>query len=94
MSWPDAMPLAVVEWTDIQSHNGWTQESELKARFEENVGMNCRSAGFLYRDDETRVALLQNTADNGMVADILEIPRAMIKSVQIIAEPKRPEGDE
>lgn len=88
MSWPEPMPIAVVEWTDIQSHNGWMDESETKKRFAEGCGLKCRSVGYLYRNDDQRVALIQNTAENGMFGDVLEIPRATVTSVQTIAVPE------
>lgn len=83
MTWPEPMPIVEVDWIDSMQHSGWRVESEWKGRIDAHE-LECRSAGYLYRDDRQSVVLVQSLSRAGSMADMIEIPRRAVRAVRTI----------
>lgn len=81
------MPIVEVEWIDSQQHAGWrsanTWESDIRPD-----DLQCRSTGYLFREDTTSVVLMQSISAVGSLADAIEIPRIAVQSVRVLRQGK------
>lgn len=70
-------PLVVVTWEDAYGTCAYRSLSDLRDDQDECI---VRSVGFLLRDDERAVRIVQSISDN-LGSDALTIPRAMVRSI-------------
>ena len=85
MAWPKAMPIVEVVWIDSSHIQRWQSVEELERELD-NDGLECRTTGYLFRDQEDRVTILQSQAECGNVADAMTVPRVAIKSMSVLKE--------
>jgi hypothetical protein len=78
------MAIVEVVWIDSNSLSGWHNLTTI----EEDTGneMECRSTGYLFRDNEDCVTLIQSTSETGMFAAMETIPRCAIQSVTVLRQ--------
>lgn len=87
VSWPKPMPIVEVEWTDSMRHGGWRTADEWAGALGPD-SLACRSSGYLYRDDEHSLTLMQSLSINGSMADAIEIPRFAVQSIRVLRQGK------
>ncbi len=76
-------PHVLVTWEDAYSNVGWRSLEAI--RCDDHVAV-VRSVGFLVRDDDSAVRIVQTVSD-GMGADPLTIPRAMVRTIEPMTPP-------
>lgn len=77
MAWPKPMPIVEVEWIDSSSRGRWHDPEDVDAWLD-GLDLACRSVGYLYRESEDRVVVVQSQAAVDSVAETLIIPRVVI----------------
>ena len=71
-----------VTWLDPHASGGWRAPDD---ELDRAVPLTCTSVGYLLRQDEERLVLVQSSADDQgdeLVADSLAIPAAVIRKVR------------
>lgn len=79
MSWPKRMPIVEVLWVDSHTRPGWCQADAVDALEQ----CACKTAGYLFRDTEESVVIMQNQSDAGGVGEAMVIPKPMVKSMRV-----------
>ena len=79
-----AHKFAVVKWLDASMNSPHWQEGDLPALPTETSNM-MTSCGFVARENKRWVVLVQ-TLGEGVHANSIEIPRAMIEKITILKE--------
>jgi len=74
--------LVVVEWVDAAHFDGWQFGADPDNTFEP-----CWTVGFLLKDTEQGVTICQ-TWYPGDVANLIQIPRGMIKKQTVLGDLK------
>jgi len=87
MSWPKPMPIVEVEWIDSMERAGWRSADDWDRDLALDT-LSCRSTGYLYREDDRGVVLMQSQAETGALADAIEIPRMAVQSVRVLRHGK------
>ena len=82
MAWPKPMPLVEVDWLDSVTTGGWGRPRA----FRKKGALRCRTAGYLFSEDEARLVVVQSQAENGDLADSMTIPRAAVLGVAVLRE--------
>lgn len=85
MAYPAPMAIVEVVWTDSNMAGGWHSVADMRATVVQGA-MECRTAGYLFHEQEDRVTIVCNQADNENVADAMSIPRSAIKSMTMLRE--------
>lgn len=80
MAWPKSMPIVEVLWIDSNHQGRWWSTDELDKDLDD-LDLNCRTVGYLYRDREDYVTIVLSQAGVGCVAEATTIPRVAIKSM-------------
>lgn len=83
MDWPPVCPLVVVEWVDSRVYGSWRHPDEWNADLEE-AGLLCRSTGWLFRQTEASVVLMQSQNVNGGWSDAVQIPRSVVRGIRVL----------
>jgi hypothetical protein len=78
--------IVCVTWVDSCSRAGWTQ-SEAARLWAEN-SLTVRSVGFLFKETENAISIVQSYDDNRdpNPNGLLQIPRCSVTSINTIAE--------
>ena len=86
MSYPDAMPVVWVRWIDSHSHNGWKPAKTYHAEIDDPAdnSLECQTVGWLYHERATTVTIAQSQSAEQHVADLMEIPRAVIREMRVL----------
>ncbi len=77
------MPVVLAVWIDSNSLSGWHNLATVES--ETGNEMECRSVGFLFRDNADCITLVQSVSETGTFAAIQTIPRMAIVSVTPLA---------
>ncbi len=67
------MILALIEWVDSASYNGW------HSLCKDDTFASCISIGVLCHEDSEKMVIFQSKSDNGRVAETISIPKGCIK---------------
>ena len=79
--------IVEVEWVDAVTNNGWHSITNYSGGGPEMPVH--QSVGYVLRDDETGMTILQSFQHNGkLVADSLQLPRAYIRQVKTVRRGK------
>jgi hypothetical protein len=82
-------PLAVVTWEDAYSDAGWR---EMRAHRDHHRPLIVRSVGFLVRDDDQSIRLVQSIGTYDTGTEALTVPRGMVRRIDRVTPPD-PERD-
>jgi hypothetical protein len=83
-----------VEWIDSTTRTGWMSSEEADAVVHDESLLH-RSIGWVYREEDFGLALIQSKADNyDSIANLLLIPRVAIRKVTNLRAGRSPESDE
>lgn len=71
--------IVLVKWEDAVSNSQWQPAADAKS-MEPHI---IHTAGILLKKDEKHVVLaLNNCKETGNVADVMQIPRGMVRSIK------------
>lgn len=73
------MPMVLVMWVDSCQMDGW-QDVETVER-DAGRELECRTVGYLFRDDPHRLTVVQSMSETGMLNAAISIPRVAVLSV-------------
>lgn len=87
MAWPRPMAIVEVFWVDSYSRSGWEDADEmLKNLDDKDIG--CLTVGYLLRETDDRVTIIQSQAGVGNIGDAMTIPkRAILEMSTLKARP-------
>lgn len=83
MAWPKAMPIVEVVWIDSTATERWITLEEMNAALDDDT-LECRSAGYLLRDQDDRITILLSQSSCGNVANAITIPRSAIRKMSVL----------
>lgn len=89
MPWPKAMSIVEVDWIDSHSQDRWQHTDDLDVWLSD-LSLECRTVGYLYRDADDRVVVLQSQAGVGSVADAMVIPKVSIRRMTVVRDATEP----
>lgn len=69
--------IVEVTWHDTTHWKGWRRADEGEPSTSE-----CRSVGYVVRRNRAIVALAQSWSEENNIADVLVIPRPMVRSIR------------
>lgn len=81
MAWPKPMPVVSVEWVDSHGESRWQDCEAWKV---EECVLMCRSVGWLWHEDETRVVLAQSFSEGGLMDNLMHIPRCAVRKLTVL----------
>lgn len=75
---PD-MPMVLVTWVDSASMSGWQSAETV----EEDAGseLECRTVGYLFRDSDKCVTVVQSMSETGSLNAAISIPRSAVTAI-------------
>ncbi len=76
----DRFPIAEIKWLDARSKGGWGSVDD----YGNQDLPQCRSVGYLVKNNRTEVQVLQSVADSGNVTDSILIPKKCVLEVKIL----------
>lgn len=79
------MPVVEVVWIDSNHMHGWQNLQTIES--DTGNDLECRSSGYLFRDNDESVTLVQSTSETGMFDAIQTIPKRCILTMQRLAAP-------
>lgn len=85
MTRPKTLYTAAVEWVDSTGRDGWHEPQEAIDMLDQ---VGCHAVGQVIADDERGIVLTLSVGDAGIVLDSMAIPRAAIRSIKRLKEPK------
>ena len=77
------MAVVEVEWVDSHQHGGWADPDDYLNRIK-NAGLYCKSTGYLFHEDDTRIALVMNQGLSGNICEAIQIPKVAVQRVTLL----------
>jgi len=70
-----------VDWVDSANYSGWKHRSQTK-EFEPS---SCITCGILTKVEKGSIGLTQSISDCDMCAEVMVIPRKVIKNIEVLS---------
>lgn len=83
----DTPAIVEVEWHDSFNSHGWDSRNDRLA--EPNTASNCRSVGYLIKDDHSYVRVTESLGENDTVCCTTTIPKHAIRSLRVLRAAKK-----
>lgn len=77
----DGYPLVEIDWEDARFFEGWSPVDGDPAAARTAL---CRSWGVLVKETEQHLTIAQTLSTEGMKADLLTLPRRMIRKMSVL----------
>jgi len=74
--------LVVVEWLDATGCHGWMNLGE-QMEYEFSP-MKCTSVGYIFKEDNASITLVQSTTEDQHINGFITIPKGWIKKRKVI----------
>ena len=78
---PDELKIVEVTWIDSQAIHGWVAGIELEKFIESDREMICRSVGYLFDENSSRIVIVQSLNGNN-VDGATKIPKVAIQKIR------------
>lgn len=70
-----------VKWLDACSDSGWYTLAEYRGYGD---GIECESVGFLIRNNEKVIQIIQSFGQSGKMSESLTIPKSEVRGVRVL----------
>lgn len=70
------MDIYLIKWIDAFEVGNWHTKEEMESEF--NDGLLIESIGFLFKENENYISLLQNSGSHGNIGGMTCIPKVCI----------------
>lgn len=81
---PAPLPIVEVDWIDSHTISGWRSPDEWRECTD--TPARCRTAGYLLRDDEQAVVIVQQVNDQGDYGEAMVIPKVCVQGFRHLCD--------